>query len=106
MGNIVLHDKTFRPFISHERIMEAIDAVAEKVNNDYRDSKQPPIVICVLNGSIMFTAELLQRLDFNCQLVSTKLSSYEGTESTGVVKSVIGLTSDVEGRDIIRKAPS
>ena len=101
MGNIVLHDKTFRPFISHERIMEAIDAVAEKVNNDYRDSKQPPIVICVLNGSIMFTAELLQRLDFNCQLVSTKLSSYEGTESTGVVKSVIGLTSDVKGRDII-----
>jgi hypoxanthine phosphoribosyltransferase len=46
-------------------------------------------------------AELMQRLTFNCQVVSTKLSSYEGTETTGKVKQALGLTADIKGRRVI-----
>lgn len=98
---ITLQDKTFKPFIKNERIMRAIDDVAAKVNRDFCGCTDVPIVLCVLNGAIPFTGELLQRLDFNCQLVSIKLSSYQGTRSTGTVLNVTGLTADVTGRRII-----
>lgn len=98
---IRLGDKTFKPFIRHERIIEAIDGVAARVNGDFRDCADVPIVLCVLNGAIPFTGELLQRIDFNCQVVSVKLSSYQGTKSTGTVLSVMGLTADVKGRRVI-----
>lgn len=98
---IQLHDKCFKPFISHERLITAIDEVAKKVNDDFRDCKDVPIVLCVLNGAIVFTGELLQRLDFNCELVSVKMSSYQGTKSTGTVLNIMGLTADVKGRRVI-----
>ena len=49
----------------------------------------------------MFTGELLQRLNFNCELVSVKMSSYQGTKSTGTVLNVMGLTADIKGRRVI-----
>ena len=58
-------------------------------------------MLCVLNGSIPFTGELLTRLEFNCELVSIKMSSYQGTKSTGTVLNMMGLTADVRGRRVI-----
>lgn len=98
---IKLLDKTFKPFISNERIMQAIQGVADRINADFRGCEDVPVVLCVLNGAIPFTGELLTRLDFNCQLVSIKMSSYQGTKSTGTVLNVMGLTADVKGRRII-----
>jgi hypoxanthine phosphoribosyltransferase len=101
MDKITLKDKTFRTSIPYEKIVEAIDGVAEKINNDFNGCEDIPIILCVLNGSIMFTAELMKRLTFNCQIVSTKLTSYEGTETTGKVKQAMGLTADIKGRRVI-----
>lgn len=98
---IQILDKTFKPFIRHERIMEAIDGVAAKINADFQGCTDVPVILCVLNGAIPFTGELLQRLDFPCQLISIKLSSYQGTKSTGTVLNVMGLTSSVRGRRVI-----
>ena len=98
---ITLQDKTFKPFISNEELMLAIDKVADKLNRDYSGGEDVPILLCVLNGSIMFTAELMKRLTFNLEIVSIKLSSYEGTSSTGKVREAMGLTSDITGRRVI-----
>ena len=98
---IKLLDKTFKPYIRHERIMDAIDGVARELNSDFHGCTDVPVILCVLNGSIPFTGELLQRLDFPCQLISIKLSSYQGTQSTGTVLNVMGLTSSVRGRRVI-----
>ncbi len=101
MQKITLKDKTFRPFITYDKISAAIDQVAEKINADFKGCTDTPVLLCVLNGSIMFMGELMKRLDFNCQIVSTKLSSYEGTETTGKVKQALGLTADIKGRRVI-----
>lgn len=101
MGKIIIKDKTFRTFIPYEEIARAIDKVAEKINADFEDCKEPPVLLCVLNGSIMFMGELMRRLRFDCQIVSTKLTSYEGTQTTGKVKQAIGLTADIKGRTVI-----
>ena len=101
MDTITLHDKTFRPFIPYERIEAAIEAVAEKLNLDYEGCEDIPVLLCTLNGAIMFTSELMKRLRFNCQLSCIKLSSYQGTKSTGTVVTTLGPTCDVKGRRVI-----
>ena len=101
MQKVILKDKTFRTFITHDKIMDAIDEVAEKINADFKGCEDIPVLLCVLNGSIMFMSELMKRLDFNCHIVSTKLTSYEGTSTTGKVKQALGLTADIQGRRVI-----
>ena len=101
MKQIKLKDKTFRVSIPYEDISKAIDKVAEKINYDLNGCEDIPVLLCVLNGSIMFMGELMKRLDFNCQIVSTKLTSYDGTSSTGKVKQALGLTADITGRRVI-----
>ena len=101
MKQIKLKDKTFRVSIPYEDISKAIDKVADKINSDFNGCEDIPVLLCVLNGSIMFMGELMKRLEFNCQIVSTKLTSYDGTSSTGKVKQALGLTADITGRRVI-----
>ena len=101
MDKITLKDRTFKPYIPYETLSGHIDEVAGRINADFRGCTDIPVIVCVLNGSIMFTAELMKRLDFNCELVSVKLSSYSGTESTGKVRQVMGMTGSVKGRRVI-----
>ena len=41
MKNVQLYDKSFKPYMSYEEIQKAIDAVAEKINNDLKDEHTP-----------------------------------------------------------------
>ena len=99
--SVTFYGKTFKRFISNEEIEAAIDRVADQINADYKDSNEVPIFLCVLNGAIMFTAAMMRRLNFTAELMSIKLSSYQGTSSTGTVLIPLGLTGDVAGRRII-----
>ena len=101
MKEVKVWDKTVVPFSGHDELMGYIDNVAEKINNDFEGSTDVPIVLCILNGAIMFTGELMQRLNFPCQLVSTKMTSYVGTSTTGEVQQTMPLTASVKGRRVI-----
>lgn len=98
---VKLHDKYFIPYISQNTLLKAVDEVAAKINADYKDSGKVPVVLCVLNGSIVFSGYLLTKLEFPCELAAIRVTSYEGTRSTGNIKDVLGLTTDVDGRDVI-----
>jgi len=101
MEKVTLKDKTFKTFIPYEKISAAIDDVAARINADFKDCEDIPVLLCVLNGSIMYMAELMKRLTFNVQVISIKLTSYEGTSTTGRVKQAMGLTADITGRRVI-----
>lgn len=101
MDKVTLFDKTFKTFIPYEKITSSIDDVAQKINADFEGCTDNPVLLCILNGSIMFTSELMRRLRFNCQLVSIKLTSYSGTDTTGKVKQAMGLTADISNRRVI-----
>lgn len=101
MDKIRLFDRTFKPFIPYSEISAAIDTLAERINKDFASCEDIPAFVCVLNGSIMFTGELLKRLNFPLELISMKLSSYQGTQTTGVVRQIMGLTGSVEGKRVV-----
>ncbi|WP_303272283.1 hypoxanthine phosphoribosyltransferase [uncultured Alistipes sp.] len=97
---IKLHDRTFRVMIPAAKIDEAVTAVAQRINADYAD-KDTPLFVGVLNGSFMFMSDLIKKIEFNSELSFVKLSSYEGTQTTGDVKCLIGLNHSLEGRHVI-----
>lgn len=101
MEKLNFFGKTFKPFIPNSKIEEACDRLAEQINRDYAEGDDIPIILCVLNGAIMFTAAMMKRLTFPAELVSIKLSSYKGTESSGTVLIPLGLTADVKDRRVI-----
>jgi hypoxanthine phosphoribosyltransferase len=73
--------------------------MAEKINRELGDKN--PLMICILNGSFMFSADLMKLVDFPCEISFVKLSSYQGTSSTGKVKQLIGLNEEIEGRTVV-----
>ena len=102
-NKITLHDKTFKLFIPNEKIEQAIDAVAARLNADYADAtdEDPVILLCTLNGAIIYAAELLKRINFPLVLKACKLSSYAGTKSTGYIKTEVPLPANLQGRRVI-----
>ena len=99
MKKVSLEDKNFRIFIESAKIQEAIDAVSFKINNDF--AKSNPIFVCVLNGSFMFASDLIKRFNHDCEVTFLKIASYEGTQSTGSIKELIGLNESISDRHVI-----
>lgn len=96
---ITIKDKQFKPYISHEKIEENIAALAEKMNADY--AGKTPVLVGILNGAFVFAADLVRKLTFDHEIHFAKFSSYEGMDTTGEVKQLIGLTADIKDRDVI-----
>ena len=89
------------PYIPNKKIEAAIDKVAEKLNRDFKNTNDIPVFVCVLNGAMMFTSSLLQRLNFNCELDCIRRTSYDGLSSTGTVSETLGLARSVRNRTVI-----
>ena len=99
MSIVKVKDKTFKTFIPEEEIQQRIKAVAEKINKDM--AGKTPLFLAVLNGSFVFAADLMRYITIPCEISFVKLSSYQGTVSTGELKEVIGINEDLEGRTVI-----
>lgn len=99
MDTVQIHDKFFRKYISESEIGEIVSRLAGELSADYHDLN--PIVIPILNGSFVFAADLLRAIDFDPQISFVKYSSYSGTQSTGVVKKLIGFPESVENRHVL-----
>ncbi|WP_340113587.1 hypoxanthine phosphoribosyltransferase [Maribellus mangrovi] len=100
MKQVKIHDKEFELFISHEKIQSVIEEMAEKMNSEL--AGKDPLFLCILNGSFMFAAELFKRIDFvETEISFVKLASYQGDQTTGKVKQLIGLNENIEGRTVV-----
>lgn len=99
MSVIQIKDKRFKTFIPEEQIMKEVARVADEINRDLSGTN--PLFISVLNGSFMFTADLMKHLTMPCEVSFVKLASYEGTSFTGKVKELVGLGDDITGRTVV-----
>src|SRR6185436_19857576 len=99
-NNIIqLHDKKFKPYISSEKIQQSVASMAEKLNERFKNSQ--PVFLSILNGSFMFASDLIKHIKGNCEISFVKLASYQGTQSTGNVKALIGLDININDRTVI-----
>jgi hypoxanthine phosphoribosyltransferase len=96
---IKVKDLQFEPFISNHLIEARVTELANRLTVDYHGKN--PLFLSVLNGSFMFTSDLMKSFLSPCEISFIKLASYEGMESTGNIQTLIGLNNQIENRDII-----
>ena len=96
MEAIQIGDLFFKPYISEEEINKRVKELGEIILKDYNN--EPPILICVLNGSYVFTADLARAIDAPADIHFMKVSSYDGLQSTGVINEELPLKIDITGK--------
>ena len=86
--------------INRHEIARAVNRLAREINGDYQGKE--PLLISVLKGSFMFTADLIRQFDFPLLLDFVRLASYGvARESSGKVRIIQGVKTPMKGRDVL-----
>src|ERR1700756_3080097 len=89
-----------RVLFDEATILHRLDEIAAQISKDYRDKELT--VIAVLNGSLMFMADLLRRIPLPLKLGCLSVASYHGrAETSGEVIFKQVATPDVKQRHIL-----
>ncbi len=76
--------------------------LAHEMSQELRACVRPPVLVGVLKGSTLFLADLLRRFDIEVEVDFISISSYsQAGGSSGVVRIVKDLESDMAGRDVV-----
>lgn len=99
MELVTVKDKQFAISLPEERIQQRVAEVAAQISRDLEGKN--PIFLAVLNGSFVFAADLMRGIATPCEINFVRFSSYEGMNSTGAVKELLGLNQSLKGRTVV-----
>jgi hypoxanthine phosphoribosyltransferase len=89
-----------RILISRDEIAARVSDLGRAIGRDYQG--RSPLLVSVLKGAIVFTADLLRAIPLPGTMDFMAVSSYgAGTRSSGVVRLTADLSISIEGRDVI-----
>jgi len=94
-------DKVFSLYISREEIDSTLDALAKQINESYQDVNEDVVLISILDGSFVFMADLVRKLDFDFGIEFVKIRTYEGMESSGNFELILNLQKAIKGKHIL-----
>lgn len=85
---------------SEEVILKRVKELSKKISEDYEGKDL--IVVGVLKGSVVFTSDLIKFITIPCKLDFMAVSSYgSSTKTSGVVRILKDLDSDIEGKHLL-----
>lgn len=97
---VTVQGERFRRYLPADRIRERVTEMGRTITQDYADTT--PILVSVLNGAFVFTADLMRAIDTDCEIDFIKLSSYGAAKvSSGQVHELKSVDADLEGRDVL-----
>lgn len=100
MEEITYQGLTFEPYIRREEIAKQVRRLAEEIKRDYEG--KTPVFLCILNGAFIFAADLFRACELHdAEIAFIRYKSYQGMQSTGEVQQLMGLTENINGRDIL-----
>lgn len=86
--------------ITEEEVGRLVKRLAREISEDFRDKY--PLLLGILKGSFVFMADLVRLIEIPVEVDFIRLSSYGSAKvSSGKVRVVHGLNSEVKGRDIV-----
>ncbi|MDG1409539.1 MAG: hypoxanthine phosphoribosyltransferase [Acidimicrobiales bacterium] len=89
-----------RSVIDAEKLAQRVRELGAAITLDYQG--RPPLLIGVLKGAYVFMADLAREIDLPVEFDFMAVSSYgESTQSSGVVRIVKDLETDITGRHVI-----
>ena len=82
------------------KIRDRVAELGRQITRDYKG--RPLVVVCILKGSFVFTADLVRAIDLPLAVDFLKASSYgSGTESSGTVRLEYDVTVPLKGKDVL-----
>ena len=88
--------------LSAEEINSRILEIAEEINQHYQDTVREIILITLLDGAIVFTADLIRHLSVPIRLDCIRVSSYGNSTNPETAPRVLGsLKSDVADKHVL-----
>lgn len=97
---ITCRDERFRLYLDRNRLQDRIRELGQEISEAY--AGKSPILISVLNGAFMFTADLMRAIDIDCEIDFLKLSSYGAEKvSSGEVHELKKIDANVTDRHVI-----
>lgn len=96
---IQIRDLRFKCLLTPEDISRRVTELGNILNKTYVN--QDVVVVSVLNGAFMFTADLLRELNFSLECRFLRIQSYAGTASTGIVKAANPEILDLPGKHVM-----
>ena len=85
---------------TEEQLQAKLDELAARIDADY--ASEPPLLVGVLKGAVMVMADLSRRMKLPVEMDWMAVSSYgTGTKSSGVVKILKDLDTDISGREVL-----
>jgi hypoxanthine phosphoribosyltransferase len=94
----MIHGKRFRQLIPASDIATIVNNLGVRIAADYHET---PVLVSVLKGSYIFTADLVRAIGRPTQVDFIKVSSYDGMKSTGHIDYQLQLGTDITGRHVI-----
>jgi len=98
-GIIKIQDKEFEIFIKSFEISEMVNRLAKELANDLKG--KDVVFVGILNGAFIFAADLIRKVNMDCNVSFVKTASYKGARTSGNVKTLIGLQQEVKGKTIV-----
>lgn len=90
----------YKILIDEKQIIERSKELAEEIKNHFNN--EPIVMICILKGSVMFFCELSKHLkDIDVEFEFMICSSYEGTQTTGIVRIDKDIDRSIEGKNVL-----
>lgn len=85
--------------ISAEDLRGRVAELGHEISSHYGDSI--PVLICVLKGASIFLADLVRNMSIDLECDFMAISSYGGGESSGIVRIVKDIETDITERDVL-----
>lgn len=87
-------------WISEEELQQKVKELGAKISEDYKDKNL--LMVSVLKGSVVFMADLMRAITVPAAIDFMSVSSYgAGTKSTGVVRIIKDLDTNVADYDLL-----
>lgn len=85
--------------ISEEQLQDKIAQLAKEISQDY--AGKDPVFVGVLKGVLIFMGDFVKQVSIPCEIDLMRIASYEGTGSTGNIKMLMDLSTDIRGRHVV-----
>jgi len=92
-------DLNLELYLTEIEISERVQEMGEQISSEFTSGKL--LIISVLNGAFIFTADLVRNITINHELIFTKVRSYNGIRSGNEIEHQLMFDGRIKGKNVL-----